>query len=101
LRIWADIFKTVRAESAIDVQPDDVEQVAIDQESGLLADANCTDALQLPFIRGSAPQQPAPCAAGYIEPPALPGIDGEETGNDGGSEKTEQSKGGFFSNLFR
>jgi penicillin-binding protein 1B len=99
LRVWADIFKAVRAESAIDVQPEDVELVSIDPESGLLADSHCADALQLPFINGSAPQQAAPCAAGYIEPPAMPGIEGEETGDD--SDNTEQSKGGFFSNLFR
>ena len=36
----------------------------IDPASGLLADSGCEDAVQLPFISGSAPSGNAPCSHG-------------------------------------
>lgn len=94
LRVWADIFRAVQAVSETEVQPENIELVTIDHESGLLADDNCEGALQLPFIRGSAPQQLAPCARGYVAP---------ATGNEAASGYTEEAEetGSFFGNLFR
>ncbi|MDH5469156.1 MAG: penicillin-binding transpeptidase domain-containing protein, partial [Gammaproteobacteria bacterium] len=63
LRIWRDVFA---ATGGTDLQPpgDDIEYHRIDPVSGLLADESCADAVQLPFIRGSAPTEVAACARG-------------------------------------
>jgi penicillin-binding protein 1B len=44
--------------------PETIEFQWIDPASGLLADAGCADAVQLPFIAGSAPRGAAPCRTG-------------------------------------
>ena len=44
-------------------KPDGVENVLIDPESGLRADASCSGARELPFAQGSAPSAAAPCAS--------------------------------------
>ena len=61
LRIWRDVFAS---SSGADLQPpgEAIEYHAIDPITGLLADDSCVDAVQLPFIRGSAPTEQAPCA---------------------------------------
>ena len=61
LRIWRDVFANT---ASADLQPpgEDIEYHPIDPVSGLLADESCVDAVQLPFIRGSAPAEQAPCA---------------------------------------
>ena len=61
LRIWRDVFAS--AGSAAQLQPpgEEIEYQWIDPVSGLLADESCMDAVQLPFIRGSAPGEEAPC----------------------------------------
>ena len=63
LRIWRDVFA---ATGGTDLQPpgDDIEYHWIDPVSGLLADESCADAVQLPFIRGSAPIEAAACMRG-------------------------------------
>jgi len=45
-------------------KPEGVENVLIDPQSGLRADAGCPGALELPFMNGSAPVDRAPCATG-------------------------------------
>ncbi|NNJ95126.1 MAG: penicillin-binding protein 1B, partial [Halobacteria archaeon] len=61
LRIWRDLFATA---GGTNLQPpgDGIEYHRIDPLTGLLADESCLDAVQLPFIRGSAPTEQAPCA---------------------------------------
>ena len=61
LRIWRDLFATA---GGTNLQPpgDDIEYQWIDPLTGLRADESCLDAVQLPFIRGSAPTEQAPCA---------------------------------------
>ena len=63
LRIWRDVFATT---AGADLRPpgDDIEYHWIDPLSGLLADESCADAVQLPFIRGSAPAGQSPCIRG-------------------------------------
>ncbi|MDI3259903.1 MAG: penicillin-binding protein 1B [Sinobacteraceae bacterium] len=62
LRIWARLMRDLHARGLDPTPPADVEDALIDPASGLLADAGCADAQALPFLRGSAPQQYAPCA---------------------------------------
>jgi penicillin-binding protein 1B len=61
LRIWRDLFMQFRHPGAIQMAVENVEYQWIDPETGLLADADCPDAVQLPFITGSAPEEKAPC----------------------------------------
>jgi len=62
LRIWRDLFMQFSHPGAIQMAVENVEYQWIDPETGLLADADCPDAVQLPFITGSAPVKNAPCA---------------------------------------
>jgi penicillin-binding protein 1B len=61
LHIWRDLFMQFRHPGAIQMAVENVEYQWIDPETGLLADADCPDAVQLPFITGSAPEEKAPC----------------------------------------
>ncbi len=62
LRVWRDVFADFGESAALPYPGDDIEFQWIDPFTGLLADESCADAVQLPFIRGSAPVESAPCA---------------------------------------
>jgi penicillin-binding protein 1B len=64
LRVWRDLFVQFNDSAAIQAAGEEIEYHWIDPATGLLADAACLDAVQLPFVTGSAPQQYAPCARG-------------------------------------
>lgn len=61
LRIWADIINAMETQSLDLELPDNIEWKFIDVETGLLADDNCRMAQWIPFIKGSSPQEFAPC----------------------------------------
>jgi penicillin-binding protein 1B len=63
LRIWRDLFAGFTSTGRILPAVEGIEYRWIDPQSGLLADAGCPDAVQLPFIGGSAPPETAPCAS--------------------------------------
>ena len=63
LPLWGELMATLGAEPLAPPRPDGIESVLIDPGSGLRADAFCPDALELPFARGSAPEERAPCAS--------------------------------------
>ncbi len=63
LQLWARVFGTLSTESLILTQPEEIEWVPIDPDSGLRADEQCENARQFPFIQGSAPEALAPCAS--------------------------------------
>jgi penicillin-binding protein 1B len=64
LRIWRDLFRHFGNPGMSPSVADNIEYREIDPATGLLADAGCEDAVQLPFIIGSAPGETAPCARG-------------------------------------
>ncbi len=64
LRIWRDLFRHFGNPGMNQSVAENIEYRDIDPASGLLADAGCADAVQLPFIIGSAPSANAPCARG-------------------------------------
>lgn len=64
LPLWADIMRGIHTRPLRPVQPDNVEWVQIDPQSGLRAEDGCPGAQWLPFIQGSAPESLAPCADG-------------------------------------
>ena len=71
LRVWRDLFAHFDDSSWMQTATDGIEYQWIDPVSGLLADSFCPDAVQLPFITGSAPQQYAACAQGSVLPEAV------------------------------
>ena len=60
--VWSDYMAEVGVQS-LDLPPSErIELVWVDRGTGLRADAGCGNAVQLPFIVGSAPRDYAPCA---------------------------------------
>ncbi len=64
LRVWRDLFEHFSHPGVIQMAVENIEYQWIDPKTGLMADAGCPDAVQLPFIVGSAPVKHAPCFKG-------------------------------------
>ncbi|MGH8445373.1 MAG: penicillin-binding transpeptidase domain-containing protein, partial [Solimonas sp.] len=62
LPIWARVMKDLHVRSIDPVPPGSVEEISIDPDSGLRADEHCYNAVSVPYLRNSGPQQWAPCA---------------------------------------
>lgn len=70
LRVWRDLFVHFSNPGLIQMAVENIEYQWIEPASGLLADAGCPDAVQLPFISGSAPVKRAACVSGKGAAPA-------------------------------
>jgi len=64
MRVWKRIFEGISASSINLEMPEEINMVWIDQPTGLRSEKRCKNAVELPFIRGSEPQQYAGCEAG-------------------------------------
>lgn len=64
LPVWADLMSRLALLPLADSPPANVEKPWIDLESGLRGAPDCEQAVELPFIRGSAPERYAACAGG-------------------------------------
>ena len=62
MRIWSKVIAAVSSRSYVTAMPDNIEMRWIDRESGLLSGKQCENAIELPFIRGSAPESQAECS---------------------------------------
>lgn len=62
LTVWGTMMAEVDPAPLEPEVPEDVERVWVDPATGLRADSSCRDAVELPFIKGTAPVQTAPCA---------------------------------------
>jgi len=62
LPVWGELMRKLDPEPLAPPLPEDIERVWIDPASGLRADRDCADAIELPFLRGSEPEQFAACA---------------------------------------
>ncbi len=62
MTVWGEMMAALESEPLTLPQPENIERVWIEPSSGLLADKDCSGAVELPFTRGSAPTQNAPCA---------------------------------------
>jgi penicillin-binding protein 1B len=62
--VWGQMMAGLDPEPLILPEPDNIERVWIDPASGLRSDAGCRDAVELPFIAGSAPTELAGCGPG-------------------------------------
>lgn len=66
MTIWGEMMADLHPEPLVLPRPENVEQDWIDPASGLLSDRGCRDAVELPFIAGSAPTESAPCGPGSV-----------------------------------
>lgn len=64
--VWRDIFARIATKPFQTQQPEAVDYVTIDRASGKRGSETCADVIKLPFIRGSAPDETAPCAGGGV-----------------------------------
>lgn len=64
LEVWGDMMGRLPLTGVDQVRPEDVVQVLVDPENGLLADDNCSAAKIYPFIIGSEPSDSSPCVSG-------------------------------------
>ena len=64
MRVWKRIFADISTASFELTLPDEVHMVWIDGQTGLLSAKRCENAVELPYIRGSEPQEYAGCEAG-------------------------------------
>lgn len=62
LQAWGDIMLRAGAQPLKLETPKGIEWVWVDANSGMRSAEGCMDAVQMPFLRGSAPLQMAPCS---------------------------------------
>jgi penicillin-binding protein 1B len=62
LLVWRDLFAGLDDPAPLQSLVEEIEYRRIDPPSGLLAGEGCQDAVELPFVRGTAPLESAPCA---------------------------------------
>ncbi|PTU32117.1 penicillin-binding protein 1B [Stenotrophobium rhamnosiphilum] len=63
LPIWSKVMRDIGVRGLDPLPPADVEEQLTDTATGLKADAGCTGAMLVPYIRGYAPTETAPCAS--------------------------------------
>jgi penicillin-binding protein 1B len=66
MTVWGDMMAKLDPEPLILPEPDNIERVWIDPVSGLRSESSCPDAVELPFVAGSAPTESAACGPGSI-----------------------------------
>ncbi len=67
LRVWSDIMKQLSPpQNTSPTTAANIEWKVIDLKTGLLGGSACPDSHSLPFIKGTAPQDYAACAQGFI-----------------------------------
>jgi len=64
LTVWGEMMQRLAPLPLVPAPPDNIEYVRIDPQSHLRADAGCSGAAEVPFVKGSAPTETAPCEAG-------------------------------------
>ncbi|MDK2846685.1 MAG: penicillin-binding protein [Desulfuromonadales bacterium] len=66
MAVWGDMMVSMDPLPLVLSQLDNVERLWIDRSSGLLSNEGCPDAVELPFIVGSAPTKSASCGPGSM-----------------------------------
>ncbi|MFL6622688.1 MAG: penicillin-binding protein 1B [Sulfurifustis sp.] len=62
LTVWGQMMAALDPEPLTPSMPERVEVVRIDAKTGLRADRGCSDTVEIPYVRGSAPTETAPCS---------------------------------------
>lgn len=63
LPIWGQLMSQLNPEPLFPPMPENMEMVWIDTATGQLGDPNCPEAVELPFITGTAPTEESPCVS--------------------------------------
>jgi penicillin-binding protein 1B len=63
MTVWGDMMAQLDPEPLLPAQPENIEYVWIDPVTHLRADKGCQGAVELPFIRDSAPNENSPCVS--------------------------------------
>ena len=61
LQVWISLMKQISNQPVTLSPPDNIKMAWVDPLNGLLANENCEDAKQYPFIAGSEPEESSPC----------------------------------------
>ncbi|MGD2118213.1 MAG: penicillin-binding protein 1B [Chromatiales bacterium] len=61
MHVWGNVMQGLSVTPLALTPPADIETVWIDQDNGLLASEQCEHAVQMEFVRGSAPQLESSC----------------------------------------
>jgi penicillin-binding protein 1B len=63
MTVWGEMMTGLAHEPLTPPVPEEIEMVWIEPATRLRADKDCPGAVELPFLRGSAPEATAPCAS--------------------------------------
>jgi penicillin-binding protein 1B len=63
LRVFGDAVRDLPMTPLDPLTPEDVEWLLVDTETGLLADNNCLQTIELPFMRGYGPHESSSCTS--------------------------------------
>ncbi len=66
MAVWGETMAGLDLEPLFPPEPESVERVWIDVASGLRSDPACPGAVEVPFIRGSAPTESVICGPGAV-----------------------------------
>ena len=69
MQVWGELFSRISSRSLEPQPPEAVEWLWVDAATGLRSEQGCPGAVPLPFIRGSAPEEMAPCARAPVPRP--------------------------------
>jgi penicillin-binding protein 1B len=61
MTVWGELMAAIDPEPLVLPQPEKIEHVWIEPQSGLLADKDCPGAIELPFLNGTAPKEKSSC----------------------------------------
>jgi penicillin-binding protein 1B len=61
MRVWKRIFSDISTRSLKLEMPGEINRIWIDQKTGLRSEKRCENAVELPYIKGSEPQEYAGC----------------------------------------
>src|SRR5258708_13983209 len=73
LPVWGEMMAGLAPEPLVLPMPEGIELVPIHLQTGLRG-SGCLGALELPFVKGSAPEQRATCAGGGVVPAVREGL---------------------------
>lgn len=71
MKVWGNMMRRIKPEPLLLQSPENIEIAWVDPATGRLADAYCAGAVELPFIRGSVPEETASCARWSNKPRRL------------------------------
>jgi penicillin-binding protein 1B len=68
MTVWGQLMKNIQPEPLQPVVPDEIELVNVNPVAGVRYDAECKAGVAMPFIKGSAPTELAPCPFSFPFP---------------------------------